>query len=71
MTSLTATRAAQPPAVSQRTMPVDGAWVEAADGRWLDVENPARQSGMGREFSLEGMLDSFTQRKSVTINLQF
>ena len=23
----------------------------------------------GREFSLEGMLDSFTQRKSVTVNL--
>jgi betaine-aldehyde dehydrogenase len=30
-----------------------------------------KQSGMGREFSLEGMLDSFTQRKSVTVNLQF
>ena len=26
-------------------------------------------SGIGREFSLEGMLDSFTQRKSVTVNL--
>jgi acyl-CoA reductase-like NAD-dependent aldehyde dehydrogenase len=30
-----------------------------------------KQSGIGREFSLEGMLDSFTQRKSVTVNLQF
>jgi acyl-CoA reductase-like NAD-dependent aldehyde dehydrogenase len=30
-----------------------------------------KQSGIGREFSLEGMLDSFTQRKSVTINLQY
>jgi acyl-CoA reductase-like NAD-dependent aldehyde dehydrogenase len=30
-----------------------------------------KQSGIGREFSLEGMLDSFTQRKSVTINLEF
>ena len=29
-----------------------------------------KQSGIGREFSLEGMLDSFTQRKSVTVNLQ-
>ena len=29
-----------------------------------------KQSGMGREFSLEGMLDSFTQRKNVTVNLQ-
>ena len=30
-----------------------------------------KQSGMGREYSLEGMLESFTQRKSVTINLEF
>ena len=29
-----------------------------------------KQSGIGREFSLEGMLDSFTQRKNVTVNLQ-
>jgi betaine-aldehyde dehydrogenase len=28
-----------------------------------------KQSGLGREFSLEGMLDSFTQRKNVTVNL--
>lgn len=28
-------------------------------------------SGIGREYSLEGMLDSFTQRKTVTINLNF
>jgi betaine-aldehyde dehydrogenase len=27
-------------------------------------------SGIGREWSLEGMLDSFTQRKSITVNLQ-
>lgn len=29
-----------------------------------------KQSGIGREFSLEGMLDSFTQRKNVTVNLE-
>ena len=29
-----------------------------------------KQSGIGREFSLEGMLDSFTQRKNVTVNLK-
>lgn len=29
-----------------------------------------KQSGIGREQSLEGMLDSFTQRKSVTVNLE-
>ena len=28
-----------------------------------------KQSGIGREYSLEGMLDSFTQRKNITINL--
>ena len=27
------------------------------------------QSGIGRDFSLEGMLESFTQRKNVTVNL--
>ena len=29
-----------------------------------------KQSGIGREYSLEGMLDSYTQRKNVTVNLQ-
>ena len=28
-----------------------------------------KESGIGREFSLEGMLDSYTQRKHVTVNL--
>jgi len=28
-----------------------------------------KQSDIGREFSLEGMLDSFTQRKNVAVNL--
>jgi betaine-aldehyde dehydrogenase len=27
------------------------------------------QNGIGREFSLEGMLDGFTQWKNVTVNL--
>jgi acyl-CoA reductase-like NAD-dependent aldehyde dehydrogenase len=30
-----------------------------------------KQSGLGREWSLEGMLESFTQRKTVTINLNY
>lgn len=30
-----------------------------------------KQSGMGRECSLEGMLDSFTVRKNVTVNLAY
>lgn len=29
-----------------------------------------KQSGIGREFSLEGMIDSYTQRKSITVSLQ-
>lgn len=29
-----------------------------------------KQSGIGREFSLEGMLDGFTQRKSIVVNLR-
>src|SRR3546814_20287745 len=28
-----------------------------------------KQSGIGREFSLEGMLDSFTPKKNLTVNL--
>ena len=30
-----------------------------------------KDSGIGREWSLEGMLDSFTQRKCVTVNLAY
>jgi len=30
-----------------------------------------KQSGIGREWSLEGMLESFTQRKSITVNLTY
>jgi hypothetical protein len=28
-----------------------------------------KESGIGREFSLEGMLESYTHRKNVTVNL--
>ena len=28
-----------------------------------------KQSGIGREYSLEGMLDSYTRRKNITVNL--
>ena len=30
-----------------------------------------KQSGIGREYSLEGMLDGYTQRKNVTVNLLY
>ena len=51
---------------------IESGWVQVNQGLG---QQPGRsyggdkQSGIGREFSLEGMLDSFTQRKSVTVNL--
>jgi len=51
---------------------VEAGWVQVNQG---GGQTPGmsyggyKQSGLGREFSLEGMLDSFTQRKSVTVNL--
>lgn len=52
----------------------------AIESGWVQVNNGGgqilgqsyggnKQSGIGREFSLESMLDSFTQKKSVTVNL--
>jgi acyl-CoA reductase-like NAD-dependent aldehyde dehydrogenase len=52
----------------------------AIEAGWVQVNQGAgqvpghsyggvKQSGIGREFSLQGMLDSFTQQKSVTVNL--
>ena len=60
-----------------------GAGIRAAhrlDAGWVQVNQGGpqvlgqsyggfKQSGIGREFSLEGMLDSFTQRKQVSVNL--
>ena len=51
---------------------VESGWVQVNQGLG---QSPGmsyggyKQSGIGREFSLEGMLDSFTQRKNVTVNL--
>ena len=39
-------------------------------GQFPDSPTAAQAERFGREYSLEGMLDSFTQRKSVTVNLQ-
>jgi hypothetical protein len=43
----------------------------AQQGPWVAPVSlyPNTQSGIGREFSLDGILDSFTQRKNVTVNL--
>ncbi len=53
---------------------VESGWVQVNQGLGQSLGHSYggfKQSGIGREFSLEGMLDSFTQRKSVTVNLQF
>jgi betaine-aldehyde dehydrogenase len=53
----------------------------AIESGWVQVNQGAgqlpgqsyggyKQSGIGREFSLEGMLESFTQTKSVTVSLR-
>jgi hypothetical protein len=44
---------------------------DACLGPWVAPVSlyPNTQSGIGREFSLDGILDSFTQRKNVTVNL--
>ena len=51
---------------------VEAGWVQVNQGAGQVLGQSyggVKQSGIGREFSLEGMLDSFTQKKSVTINL--
>ncbi|HET9662726.1 MAG TPA: aldehyde dehydrogenase family protein [Burkholderiales bacterium] len=53
---------------------VEAGWVQINQGLGQSMGHSyggVKQSGIGREFSLEGMLDSFTQRKSVTVNLQY
>ena len=51
---------------------VEAGWVQVNQGAGQVLGQSyggTKQSGIGREFSLEGMLDSFTQKKSVTVNL--
>lgn len=51
---------------------IESGWVQVNQGVGQSLGQPYggyKQSGIGREFSLEGMLDSFTQAKSVTVNL--
>jgi acyl-CoA reductase-like NAD-dependent aldehyde dehydrogenase len=53
---------------------IDSGWVQVNQGLGQfpgQSYGGYKQSGMGREYSLEGMLESYTQRKSVTINLRF
>lgn len=51
---------------------IDAGWVQVNQGGGQVLGQSYggfKQSGIGREFSLEGMLDSFTQRKQVSVNL--
>lgn len=51
---------------------VEAGWVQVNQGAGQVLGQSyggTKQSGIGREFSLEGMLESFTHRKSVTVNL--
>ena len=51
---------------------IESGWVQVNQGGDQAPGNSYggyRQSGIGREFSLDGMLESFTQRKNVTMNL--
>jgi acyl-CoA reductase-like NAD-dependent aldehyde dehydrogenase len=51
---------------------IEAGWVQVNQGLGQSPGHSyggIKQSGIGREFSLEGMLDSYTQRKNVTVNL--
>ena len=51
---------------------IDAGWIQINGGGGQLVGQPYggfKESGLGRENSLEGMLDGFTQRKSVTVKL--
>jgi acyl-CoA reductase-like NAD-dependent aldehyde dehydrogenase len=51
---------------------IESGWVQVNQGLGQQPGHSYggyKQSGIGREFSLEGMPDSFTQRKNVTVNL--
>ena len=51
---------------------IESGWVQMKQGRGqFPGQSTAvdKQSGIGREDSLEGMLDSHTQRKNITVNL--
>ena len=51
---------------------IEAGWVQVNQGLGQSPGHSYggyKESGIGREFSLEGMLDSYTQRKNVTVNL--
>jgi acyl-CoA reductase-like NAD-dependent aldehyde dehydrogenase len=51
---------------------LEAGWVQINQGAGQSLGQPyggRKQSGIGREFSLNGMLDSFTDLKTVTVNI--
>ena len=51
---------------------IEAGWVQVNQGLSDTLGHSyggIKQSGIGREFSLEGMLDSFTQKKNATVNI--
>jgi betaine-aldehyde dehydrogenase len=51
---------------------IEAGWVQVNQGHGQSPGHSYggyKESGIGREFSLEGMLESYTQRKNVTVNL--
>jgi betaine-aldehyde dehydrogenase len=53
---------------------VEAGWVQVNQGPGQfpgQSYGGTKQSGIGREFSLEGMIEGFTHRKSVTVNLAY
>jgi len=53
---------------------IESGWVQVNQGLGIvpgTSYGGFKESGIGREYSLEGMLDSYTQRKCITVNLQY
>jgi acyl-CoA reductase-like NAD-dependent aldehyde dehydrogenase len=53
---------------------IESGWVQVNQGLGIVPGmsyGGSKQSGIGREYSLEGMLDSYTQRKCITVNLRY
>ena len=51
---------------------IEAGWVQVNQGLGQSPGHSYggyKESGIGREFSLEGMLESYTQRKNVTVHL--
>jgi len=51
---------------------IDAGWIQVNQGKGQSIGQPYggyKQSGIGKEFSLDSMIDSYSKLKSVTVNL--